>query len=466
MTTDALALLSSLVLEDGRRWGDAADPHQLADAVAVLDLDGPPYNYLTRARGYSKTADLAAVGVAVMLEQLPAGSRLYGIAADRDQGRLLVDSVSGYAQRTPGLSNAITVNAYNVTARNGSVLEILAADEAGSWGLRPSFAVVDELAQWATTRGPRKLWEAVTSALPKVPGRLVVLTSAGDPAHWSHMVLEHAQRDPLWRVHEIPGPPPWADPERLAEQRRRLPVSVYARLFENTWTASEDRLTSLDDLRACVTLDGPQSYVSGRRPYVVAADLGVKNDKTAVCVCHVDGPPESPTVVLDRMNVWSGSRKAPVQLDEVEGFIAQASEAYGGTGVVLDPWQAVGMAQRLRARGLGVVEFTFSGTSVGRLASTLHTTIRNRRLALPDDPDLLDELANVRLRETSPGVLRMDHDPDKHDDRAIALALAVTHLLEHSGPRRRAQITHVSRRRPPPGTIVGGTGMPPWPDGK
>jgi hypothetical protein len=51
-------------------------------------------------------------------------------------------------------------------------------------------------------------------------------------------------------------------------------------------------------------------------------------------------------------------------------------------------------------------EFTFSSASVGRLASTLHLLLRNRRLALPDDPELLEELANVRLRETSPGVIR------------------------------------------------------------
>ena len=57
----------------------------------------------------------------------------------------------------------------------------------------------------------------------------------------------------------------------------------------------------------------------------------------------------------------------------------------------------------------------FSVQSVGRLASTLTLLIRNYALALPDDPD---ELANLRLRETSPGVLRIDHDPDKHDDRA------------------------------------------------
>ena len=98
---------------------------------------------------------------------------------------------------------------------------------------------------------------------------------------------------------------------------------------------------------------------------------------------------------------------------------------------MLDPWQAVDLAQRLRSRGLRVHEFAFSAAAVGRLASTLHL-LRDRALALPDDAELLDELANVRLRETSPGVLRMDHDPGQHDDRAIALALAAQRLLEQT----------------------------------
>lgn len=79
--------------------------------------------------------------------------------------------------------------------------------------------------------------------------------------------------------------------------------------------------------------------------------------------------------------------------------------------------------RRMRRRPLA---FTLSG----RLAVTLHTAIRDRHLSLPDDDALIDELANVRLRETSPGVLRIDHDPDKHDDRAIALALAVHRILD------------------------------------
>jgi len=227
------------------------------------------------------------------------------------------------------------------------------------------------------------------------------------------------------------------DPARLAEQRRRLPESIFARLFLNEWTASEDRLTSAEDLAACVVLDGPLLYQTGHR-YAIGLDVGLKRDRTVACVAHAEPVVRSvgandmmvgARIVLDRMMVWSGSRLRPVRLADVEEWVAEASAGYGHAPVVADPWQAVGSAQRLRSRGCRVEEFTFSASSVGRLASTLHLLIRQHCLALPDDPELLDELANVRLRETSPGVLRLDHDPDRHDDRAIALALVATHLL-------------------------------------
>ena len=424
-------LAASLVLENGSRLGDCWSPDQWEDARAVLDPESStPYHFLTRARGFGKTQDCGAVAVAAMLAQLPAGSRLYGLASDLDQGRLLVDSIQGFSQRTPELGGSLTVDSYKVTSASGSVLEILPADAGGAYGLRPAMLIADEIAQWASTQAPRRLWEATTSAMAKVPGsRLVCLTSAGDPAHWSHGVLEHARADPLWRVHEIAGPPPWADPARLAEQRRRLPESVYLRLFENQWQSAQDRLSTLDDLRACATLPGPLEP-RANVTYTVGCDLGLKKDRTAVAVCHAERMDSGVRVVLDHMRVWEGRRLRPVKLGDVEEHLLGVSQRYNNAKVVIDPWQAAGLSQRLRHSGVRVSEFVFSQTSVGRLASALHTTIRDRRIVLSDDEALIDELANVRLRETSPGVLRMDHDAHSHDDRAIALALAMHEFVE------------------------------------
>ena len=114
---DALDVLAALVLERRQTVGRGRA------AVPVGGREGDPrpdtttpYSFLTRSRGSAKTADLAGVAIAAMLAQLPGGSRLYGLAADRDQGRLLIESIEGYLARTPELRGTLEVGAFKVTA--------------------------------------------------------------------------------------------------------------------------------------------------------------------------------------------------------------------------------------------------------------------------------------------------------------------------------------------------------------
>jgi hypothetical protein len=448
-THDPMGLLSALVLESGALWGEVATDWQRADAEALLRLDpgAPRMHYMTRPRGGSKTTDMGGGGLAALITQAPARSTSHAYARDRDQAALLVDAIGGLVART-GLSGIVEVSSWAVTVRaTGARLVVESADAASAYGHQPFLVIADELAQWPTARGARALWEALVSGLPKrADSRLAVLTTAGDPAHWSAHVLDSARSSARWRVSEVPGPLPWADPEDLAEQARLLPASAYARLHLNRWTAAEDRLTSAEDLAACVTLDGPLPP-DPRHQYVIGLDLGLKNDRTALAVCHAEhdphpterGRPTLPRVVLDRLHVFAGSQAQPVQLADVEALAHEAATAYRAP-IRLDPWQAVGLAQRLRARGITVAEWTFSPVSVGRLAMTLHLLLREHRLALPDDPELLDELATVRMRESRPGVYRLDHDSNAHDDRAVALGLAALALTERA-PIGRGSVT-------------------------
>jgi len=214
----------------------------------------------------------------------------------------VVDSLAGFVARTPGLRGAITVDRCSATTPAGARLEVISADEASSYGLRGHLFIVDELTQWpATSRG---LWVSIVSAVPKVRGcRLVVLASAGDPAHWSYQMRERARVSPAWRLNEVDGPVPWVSPEALAEQRALLTDSQFARLHLNRWTASEDRLVSVEGLAASVRLDGPQDYRPGVT-YRIGCDLGLRHDRTAIAVCHAETTPEperTRRVVLDRM---------------------------------------------------------------------------------------------------------------------------------------------------------------------
>ncbi len=161
-------------------------------------------------------------------------------------------------------------------------------------------------------------------------------------------------------------------------------------------------------------------------------------------------------VVVDRLAVWQGRRGDPVDLGAVEAWLLRVGRDYHAQ-VVADPYQAAQLVQRLQGRGISARTWTFSATSVGRLGSGLHVLLRERLLSIPKDDALLDELRRVRLRETSPGVFRLDHAAGQHDDQAVAVALAASVLLETANTPARS--VSVANMRLPP-SIPGG-GMPP-----
>lgn len=422
--TRARDVLAALRLEDGRAWGDAVADFQLGDALAVLE-GSRPYTFATRPRGGSKTTDAGGVALAWLLTA-PPGARGFWAAADREQAALGLDTIRGFIERSPALQGQVEVQAHKVIASSGASVETLPADAASSWGLRPELLIVDEFAWWGDTPAPRQFWESISSAVAKSStARMLVITSPSDPAHFSHGVLAEARSSELWTVSEQVGLVPWLDPARVGEQERRLPEAMYRRLFLGEWCEGEETLAPAADVDACIAHSGPLDPVSGTR-YAMGADLGVRKDRTAIAVAHLDAERR---VVVDRVSVWKGSRLRPVSLNEVEEWIEQASRSYNGAELACDPWQAISMIERLRGKGVKAEEFTFSSASTSKLAGTMVDLLRGRRLALPDDPEFIAELRAVRLVERSPGQFRIDHASGQHDDQVIAVALAAQHLL-------------------------------------
>jgi hypothetical protein len=201
---------------------------------------------------------LSAVALSVLLaaeERL----RCYWLAADSDQGALAIDCVAGFVARTEALRDRVDVQARKIVVPDsGAILEVLAADAPGAWGLNPHWIFTDELANWSDGPAARRVWEAASSAVAKrEDARLVVLTTSGSPDHFSFRVLEHARQSSLWRVSERPGPAPWMDEDRLFEQRQRLPEAVFCQLFLNEWTAAAGGVHYRAVVGAAVCVDGP-----------------------------------------------------------------------------------------------------------------------------------------------------------------------------------------------------------------
>ena len=414
-----LDVVAVLVQEDGRRWGDAATDAQISDMRAFAE-DPRPYHFATRARGYSKTRDLAGLCLGMMV--VDPAALIDWLAADKEQGQLAIQSIIGFLQRTPGLAEQFTVTVNKVIHTSGSRLEVLAADAASAFGRRTSLMVLDELGNWPDTESTRRLYHAMRSTLPKIEGsRLVIITNSGSPSHFAYAELEHARTSELWRVSEIAGPPPWMDPARLEEQRASLPAAIYTQLWENRWVEAVGDFLDPAVLDAAFTLPGPVFHAAEGyfHTYVAALDVGIVKDATVLTIGHREGD----RTLLDYQMVWQGSQQRPVDLARVGEECFELLRAFGGARLTFDPWQSKELAQRLTARGIDTEEFHFSTQSKMRLASTLLAAFNTGAIGLYEAPGLHAELAKLRVVDAGSGMWSFDHRPGEHDDRSVSLAM-------------------------------------------
>jgi hypothetical protein len=426
-----MTLLESLVVDrDGTRWGERAVELQRTDAEALLDLDGPRRHWDGRSRGYSKSDDLAAITIAVLLKQLGSGDTALVCAADRDQAKIIIDRIRWIVKRTPGLSRLLKVGQYDVVAKSGARLEAIAADAASSWGHAPLWVICDELARWPETEGAEELWQSISSAVVKVAGRLTVITTASVPMHWSkETVYDHALAEKAWRVSETHDPAPWIDPEELAAERRRLPQAIYEQLWENRWVAAAGSFLDPALIDAAFTLPGPSLDRDTSFKYFAGLDIGLVNDLTAFVIGHRDGD----VVYLDRIETWQGSQDAPVDINGVvEPFIVEQHKRFHFE-LQADPWQGMDLVSRLKKRGVKAEVQHFTTGSKQKLAQTLLSAINHGALRLYPAEGLREELIALRLvQSNSTGAWSFDHTRKGHDDRATAIGLMAAVALDRS----------------------------------
>jgi len=437
--TAPLDILSGLILEDGRAWGTAAEPGQVADARAFLSSDGPRRHLWLRARGRSKTLDAAALALSLMLSgELASGSECYCAAADIDQAALIARKIRGLVQRSD-LGSQVTVERRRVIVRPAGVeLDILPADAASSWGLSPSLLLIDEFAMWPRTGGAQEFLDALLSSLPKVPGsRALLFSTPSSPTHPSYRLYEAALSDPeSWRVSHRKGPAPWQSAKELRVERRRLPESAYRRLFEAEWSEADDVISTLADVRECVRSSPLVREPAGQHRYFVGVDLSVSSDYTAVAVVHAERDDVQQRIVVDRLTTWKPSRRHPLDMGAVEAHIVEVARAYDAF-VVADKWQAVSLIQRLQRAGIRARGEDFTPASNTRRALLLHDLLRDHALEIPDDPELITELATLTLRETTPGSYRLEsvEKGNGHRDRSTAISLAAEIAKQGRGRR-------------------------------
>ena len=472
MSEAALDLLWALRLEDDRQWGSAAYDFQKEDAAAIFDPTGPNKHFLTRPRGASKTTDVAGVALAWLSQDAKPLANGHVVAANTKQAGILIEAAAGLVARTPELDGAVIVEAQRILAPNGAWVEVLAQSDSGAWGLRDAHLIVaDEFAQWPSTTGARRVWTAIRTAAPKVADcKLIIITSAGEPSHWSYgEVYEKNFGRPDWHYHAVPGPVPWMPESEVESLRWELTPSQYQRLVLNEWTQDEDSAIYEEDYEAAAlkstSVRSRQSFRYGKegtgftlgppRPgvrYVFLVDVGISQDAAVMTIAHKEpikgnsrlGPQR---VVIDHLERWKGSKKHPIQVSDIEDWCVENAPVWNRAPVYADPSQFRGNIQNLVSRGVRAKEFLFTATTVGQVATALVQTFRNRQIWVPDNPILKDELLKVRLRSATAGVTRLDHASGGHDDQAVTIGMACRILLGDGGGLGHAWMEHLKRKK-------------------
>jgi hypothetical protein len=428
---DPLGLLASLRLEDGQSWGSVACPWQIADARAVLDMDGPRLHWLGRSKGSSKSTDLAGIGLAWLCEMARPLEVAYLVAGDAEQADRLLDRARGLIARTKGLPVQVQVSRITHVA-SGARLQVISSDSPTAEGILAGLICVDELPNWPPDHvNHRNLWAALFSSQAKTNCPLVVIGHAGRPGSWQHKLFERAQKSGAWRVADRSDIAPWISPEALEEQQATLLPFEFERRWRNRWVVGDGALASEALVRAAVRPGGFLEPETGRQ-YVIGLDLGTSRDHTGLAVCHVEPGDRGRRAVVDFVRRWIPSRFRPVSLSEVEQAVTATSSRYHGARLVFDPHEAVLMAERLPMR---TEPFTATVANNDHVARTLKALIDDGLLSIPDTDDLLEEFLGMQLLEVRPGAVKLDFHRSAgsgHGDVVQAIALAASDLLAHA----------------------------------
>jgi hypothetical protein len=422
-----------------RRLADCIDPWQAEDFAAldagwrrVVGLpadDAKLRAYLERPRGHAKTQDL---GIMATWSIFASRRQISGIAAaaDKDQARLPRDAMARLISLNPWLASILEVQRDRVINKHtNSTLEVVSADAPSSFGLTPSFCVVDEL----THHRNDELWVSLFSAAAKRSTCMLVIISnagTGQGSSWQWKIREAARESEGWYFSRLDGPvASWISQKHLQEQRLLLPQVAFDRLWLNRWTTGSGDAISDDDMAAAISDE--LMPMRGDEPgfaFSAALDVGYRRDKTALVVMASCGATK--TVRVAAVYEWAPGN-SDVALQSVEDEILAAHQHFNFRSLTFDPAQAIMLSQRLRSAGLNCIEFPFTGPNLHKAASALVDLFQNRRIKTYRHEGLIRGLQSLRIEDRQFGLrLTAPRGVDGHADAAIALSIGAVRAIE------------------------------------
>lgn len=295
---------------------------------------------------------------------------------------------------TEGAPDFLEIGAARIEFKSGDHPERLVAEGLGS-------VVIDEC---GTIR--ESVWSE--SIMPALMDYQADALLGGTPKgrNWFYRMWMRGKDDEDREVESFGGPS-FQNPFIAREEVERLASEMPQRLYRQEILAE-----FLDDEGA--VFRGVRDCVKPRSTEPTAAlgvDLAKHEDFTVI-------------VGVDRRGCWTSFDRFreiswPLQKERIKAAAA------GGTRVLLDS-TGIGdpILDDLQKLGVNVEGYKFTSASKQQLIESLAMAIEERRIGLPDDPVVLNELEAYEYETTAMGRTRYSAPEGAHDDCVIAVALA------------------------------------------
>jgi phage terminase large subunit-like protein len=392
-----------------------------------------------------KTA-MAAMVVIYTAVVLAPGGEIYTLANDLEQSSSRVfRAVADILRASPLLADAVDITATRITFRSTSTtIQAVANDYAGFSGANPSLNVYDELAYY-NSESSRRLWdEGVPSPARRISFRLSVSTAGfdGEPSPLRDLydramekgeeiaadLRVHENMLCYW-THEMRAP--WQSPQWVSEMRRTLRPSQFARLILNQWTASESTFVELEQWDAITDPEMTPLLVKTSMPVWAGLDLGLKHDSTALVAVGWDGN----RIRIVNHQVFIPREGETLDIEATaEAAVLSLKSRFAVREVRFDPWQGVGLSQRLTRAGVKMVEYPQHLSNLSLMGGNLLDLIKNKQLAAYPSEELRNAIAKTVIVESSRG-FRLGKAVKSHRvDIIIALAMALIAATAEGGP--------------------------------
>lgn len=337
-----------------------------------------------------------------------------------DQGRILLNYVSGLLRRSPvgGLvTREVAAPFPEIYLGDEVAIRVRASTDRGKHlrGRGADAILVDEAAFLRAD----VIQEAVTPILADHGGTLLLASTPNDLGGYLHGLFERGRDGADPRVCSFSFAStanPHISRAFVESQRAELTDAQWRTEWAGEFADPTARPYRWEDLLACVERESPE--LSGERTYVTGWDPAKIRDRSGVVVLDVT---ERPFRVVHIEDLAGQDYKT--QIDDIARLARRrfpnmkvVVDATGGNGQVL--------VDLLRDAGVWTVGVVMSATVQGEMFAQLGVAFERRELRIPNDDRLLSELRWLRATRTATGMVRYEADRGK-DDLVDALALAL-----------------------------------------